>query len=63
MRRLISDVSRHKLLVLAGQCVEEAGDLVLQTGCFSLSDFIQIFADEEVSYFTVIYTEYTRHLS
>nr|XP_046157375.1 microtubule-associated protein 1B-like [Oncorhynchus gorbuscha] len=48
VRRLISDVSRHKLLVLAGQCVEEAGDLVLQTGCFSLSDFIQIFADEEI---------------
>ncbi|CDQ60192.1 unnamed protein product [Oncorhynchus mykiss] len=48
VRRLISDVSRHKLLVLAGQCVEEAGDLVLQTGCFSLSDFIHIFADEEI---------------
>ncbi|KAL1023209.1 hypothetical protein UPYG_G00037690 [Umbra pygmaea] len=48
VRRLISDVSRHKLLVLAGQSVEEAGDLVLQTGCFSLSDFIQIFADEEI---------------
>ncbi|KAG9350805.1 hypothetical protein JZ751_024694 [Albula glossodonta] len=48
VRRLISDVSRHKLLVLAGQCVEETGDLVLQTGCFSLHDFIQIFADEEI---------------
>ncbi|KAG7487830.1 hypothetical protein MATL_G00027730 [Megalops atlanticus] len=48
VRRLISDVSHHKLLVLAGQCVEETGDLVLQTGCFSLHDFIQIFADEEI---------------
>ncbi|XP_066552231.1 microtubule-associated protein 1S [Amia ocellicauda] len=48
VRSLISDVSRHKLLVLAGQCVEEAGDLVLQTGCFSLQDFIQIFADKEI---------------
>ncbi|XP_061094715.1 microtubule-associated protein 1B [Conger conger] len=48
VRRLISDVSRHKLLVLAGQCVEDTGDLVLQTGCFSLHDFIQIFADEEI---------------
>ncbi|KAJ8370284.1 hypothetical protein SKAU_G00103120 [Synaphobranchus kaupii] len=48
VRRLISDVSRHKLLVLAGQCVEETGDLVLQTGCFSLHDFIHIFADEEI---------------
>ncbi|XP_033903793.3 microtubule-associated protein 1B-like [Acipenser ruthenus] len=48
VRRLISDVSRHKLLVLAGQCVEDTGDLVLQTGCFSLQDFIQIFADKEI---------------
>ncbi|KAL4634836.1 microtubule-associated protein 1S [Arapaima gigas] len=48
VRRLISDGSQHKLLVLAGQCVEETGDLVLQTGCFSLHDFIQIFADEEI---------------
>lgn len=63
MRRLISDVSRHKLLVLAGQCVEEAGDIVLQTGCFSLSDFIHIFADEEVnSYFTVIFIQSYRSI-
>ncbi|XP_017537284.2 microtubule-associated protein 1B [Pygocentrus nattereri] len=48
VRRLISDVSRHKLLILAGQCVEDSGDLVLQTGCFSLNDFFQIFADEEI---------------
>ncbi|KAJ7993294.1 hypothetical protein DPEC_G00270940 [Dallia pectoralis] len=48
VRRVISDVSCHKLLVFAGQCVEGSGDLVLQTGCFSLSDFIQIFADEEI---------------
>lgn len=49
VRRLISDESRHKLLILAGQCVEQSGDLVLQTGSFSLDDFIQIFADEEVT--------------
>ncbi|XP_028857611.1 microtubule-associated protein 1B [Denticeps clupeoides] len=48
VRRLITDVSCHKLLILAGQCVEDVGDLVLQTGCFSLSDFIQIFTDEEI---------------
>ncbi|XP_041086281.1 electromotor neuron-associated protein 1, partial [Polyodon spathula] len=48
VRRLISDVSRHKLLVLAGQCVEDTGDLVLQTGCFSLQDFVQIFTDKEI---------------
>ncbi|XP_056304075.1 microtubule-associated protein 1B [Danio aesculapii] len=48
VRRLISDTSLHKLLILAGQCVEETGDLVLQTGSFSLEDFIQIFTDEEI---------------
>nr|XP_020464795.1 microtubule-associated protein 1B-like isoform X2 [Monopterus albus] len=48
VRRLIRDSSRHKLLVLAGQCVEETGDIVLQKGRFSLHDFIHIFADEEV---------------
>ncbi|XP_033478229.1 microtubule-associated protein 1S [Epinephelus lanceolatus] len=48
VRRLVCDSSRHKLLVLAGQCVEESGDIVLQRGCFSLSDFIHIFTDEEV---------------
>ncbi|XP_058257678.1 microtubule-associated protein 1B [Hemibagrus wyckioides] len=48
VRRLITDVSRHKLLILAGQCVEDTGDLVLQTGCFSLNDFIQIFAHDEI---------------
>lgn len=48
VRRLITDMSRHKLLILAGQCVEDTGDLVLQTGCFSLKDFIQIFAHDEV---------------
>ncbi|XP_028258968.1 microtubule-associated protein 1B [Parambassis ranga] len=48
VRRLICNSSRHKLLVLAGQCVEESGDIVLQKGCFSLSDFIHIFADEEI---------------
>ncbi|XP_062868945.1 electromotor neuron-associated protein 1 [Trichomycterus rosablanca] len=47
VRRLITDASQHKLLILAGQCVEESGDLVLQTGSFSVNDFIQIFADKE----------------
>ncbi|KAM3876306.1 microtubule-associated protein 1S [Diretmus argenteus] len=48
VRRLVCDISQHKLLVLAGQCIEETGDIVLQKGCFSFNDFIQIFADEEV---------------
>ncbi|KAJ7308157.1 hypothetical protein JRQ81_008672 [Phrynocephalus forsythii] len=38
----------HKLLILAGPCVEETGELVLQTGTFALRDFLQIFADKEV---------------
>ncbi|KAM4549026.1 microtubule-associated protein 1S [Odontesthes bonariensis] len=48
VRRLLCDPARHKLLVLAGQCVEDSGDIVLQQGCFSLRDFVQILADEEV---------------
>ncbi|XP_034035177.1 microtubule-associated protein 1B isoform X2 [Thalassophryne amazonica] len=48
VRRLVCDSSRHKLLVLAGQCMEEVGDIVLQKGSFSFNNFIQIFADEEV---------------
>ncbi|TRZ01122.1 hypothetical protein DNTS_007847, partial [Danionella cerebrum] len=48
VRRLMSDASFHKLLILAGRCVENTGDLVLQTGTFSQNDFIQIFSDEEI---------------
>uniref|UniRef100_A0ABM5ELQ9 Microtubule-associated protein 1S n=1 Tax=Pogona vitticeps TaxID=103695 RepID=A0ABM5ELQ9_9SAUR len=48
LRNLITDPARHKLLILAGPCVEETGELVLQTGSFSLRDFLQIFADKEV---------------
>ncbi|NXH32245.1 ENP1 protein, partial [Myiagra hebetior] len=48
LRNLITDVSQHKLLVFAGPCVEGTGELMLQTGCFSLRDFIQIFTDKEV---------------
>ncbi|XP_067272462.1 microtubule-associated protein 1S [Pseudorasbora parva] len=51
VRRLISDTSLHKLLILAGQCVEDTGDLVLQIGSFSLNDFFQIFTDEEIGDF------------
>lgn len=49
VRRLICNSSRHKLLVLAGQCVEDCGDIVLQKGCFSLRDLVHIFSDEEVA--------------
>ncbi|XP_042334717.1 microtubule-associated protein 1S [Sceloporus undulatus] len=51
LRNLITDTSQHKLLIFAGPCVEETGELVLQTGSFSLRDFIQIFADKEVGEF------------
>uniref|UniRef100_A0A3P8S0M4 Microtubule associated protein 1S n=1 Tax=Amphiprion percula TaxID=161767 RepID=A0A3P8S0M4_AMPPE len=49
VRRLICSSSRHKLLVLVGQCVEDCGDIVLQKGCFSLRDLVHIFSDEEVA--------------
>ncbi|XP_049585899.1 electromotor neuron-associated protein 1 [Syngnathus scovelli] len=48
VQRLLSKPSGHKLLVLAGQCVEESGDMVLQKGFFSLGDLIRICASEEV---------------
>ena len=44
----MADVSRHKLLVLIGQCSEVTGDIVLQKGCYSAKDFIQMFTEEEV---------------
>lgn len=45
---LISSISRHKLLVLTGQSLEETGDLVLHTGQFTPNDFTQILSEEEV---------------
>ncbi|XP_054458636.1 microtubule-associated protein 1B [Anoplopoma fimbria] len=48
VRRLVCDPSPHKLLVLAGQCVEESGDIVVQRGCFSLRDLVHILEEEEV---------------
>ncbi|XP_060890744.1 microtubule-associated protein 1B isoform X1 [Labrus mixtus] len=48
VRRLLCDSSRHKLLVVMGQCVEESGDVVLQRGCFSVRDLIHILSDEEM---------------
>ncbi|KAM8873731.1 microtubule-associated protein 1S [Spinachia spinachia] len=48
VRRLVCDPSAHKLLVLAGQCVEVSGDLVFQKGFFSLGDFVHIFEEAEV---------------
>ncbi|KAJ4943709.1 hypothetical protein JOQ06_006207, partial [Pogonophryne albipinna] len=48
VRRLVLDPSRHKLLVMAGQCEEASGDIVLQKGRFSFRDFLHIFTEEEV---------------
>lgn len=45
---LITDTSRHKLLVLTGRSLEDSGDLVLHTGHFAPNHFVQIFTDEEV---------------
>lgn len=53
VRRLVCNPSQHKLLVLAGQYVEDSGEIVLQRGSFSLSHFLHIFNDEEVSNLTV----------
>ncbi|KAI4900917.1 hypothetical protein NFI96_026086 [Prochilodus magdalenae] len=48
IRSLILDSSQHKLLVLAGQSLENTGDIILQTGHFSPNHFTQIFEDEEI---------------
>ncbi|XP_063066347.1 microtubule-associated protein 1B [Engraulis encrasicolus] len=45
---MVSDTARHKLLVLAGQCVERTGELILQSGSFSFFSFIDIFTDQEI---------------
>ncbi|KAM4708821.1 microtubule-associated protein 1B [Discoglossus pictus] len=45
---MITDAARHKLLVLTGQCFENTGELILQSGSFSFQNFIQIFTDQEI---------------
>ncbi|AWP15530.1 putative microtubule-associated protein 1B [Scophthalmus maximus] len=47
-RLMVSDTSRHKLLVLSGQCSEKTGELILQSGSFSFFNFIDIFTDQEI---------------
>nr|XP_057906512.1 microtubule-associated protein 1B [Doryrhamphus excisus]XP_057906522.1 microtubule-associated protein 1B [Doryrhamphus excisus]XP_057906531.1 microtubule-associated protein 1B [Doryrhamphus excisus]XP_057906539.1 microtubule-associated protein 1B [Doryrhamphus excisus]XP_057906544.1 microtubule-associated protein 1B [Doryrhamphus excisus]XP_057906555.1 microtubule-associated protein 1B [Doryrhamphus excisus] len=48
VRLMISDSARHKLLVLSGQCTENTGELILQSGSFSFSKFMDIFTDQEI---------------
>ncbi|XP_053557415.1 microtubule-associated protein 1B [Bombina bombina] len=48
VRLMISDAARHKLLVLTGQCFENTGELILQSGSFSFQNFIEIFTDQEI---------------
>ncbi|CAF92855.1 unnamed protein product, partial [Tetraodon nigroviridis] len=48
VQQLLSSPSRHKLLILAGQFVEDSGDLVLRKGQFSANHLLQIFREEEV---------------
>ncbi|KAL4617551.1 hypothetical protein GN956_G21235 [Arapaima gigas] len=48
VRLMVSDTARHKLLVLSGQCFENTGELILQSGSFSFLNFIDIFTDQEI---------------
>ncbi|XP_032062768.1 microtubule-associated protein 1B-like isoform X1 [Aythya fuligula] len=48
VRLMITDAARHKLLVLSGQCFENTGELILQSGSFSFQNFIEIFTDQEI---------------
>ncbi|XP_077832860.1 microtubule-associated protein 1S isoform X2 [Macaca mulatta] len=50
LRNLLLDPASHKLLVLAGPCLEETGELLLQTGGFSPHHFLQVLKDREVSH-------------
>ncbi|XP_074427842.1 microtubule-associated protein 1B-like [Larus michahellis] len=45
---MVTDAARHKLLVLTGQCFENTGELILQSGTFSFQNFIEIFTDQEI---------------
>uniref|UniRef100_A0A8C9AWJ7 Microtubule associated protein 1S n=1 Tax=Prolemur simus TaxID=1328070 RepID=A0A8C9AWJ7_PROSS len=48
LRNLLLDPAPHKLLVLAGPCLEETGELLLQTGGFSPHHFLQVLGDREI---------------
>ncbi|XP_003796598.1 microtubule-associated protein 1S [Otolemur garnettii] len=48
LRNLLLDPAPHKLLVLAGPCLEETGELLLQTGGFSPYHFLQVLGDKEI---------------
>ncbi|KAI1900282.1 hypothetical protein AGOR_G00048380 [Albula goreensis] len=48
VRLMVSDTARHKLVILSGQCFENTGELILQSGSFSFPDFIDIFTDQEI---------------
>ncbi|XP_004873526.1 microtubule-associated protein 1S isoform X1 [Heterocephalus glaber] len=48
LRNLLLVPAPHKLLVLAGPCLEETGELLLQTGGFSSHHFLQILEEREI---------------
>ncbi|KAM6169005.1 microtubule-associated protein 1S [Erethizon dorsatum] len=48
LRNLLLVPAPHKLLVLAGPCLEETGELLLQTGGFSSYHFLQVLEDREI---------------
>lgn len=45
MRALLSHESAHKLLILAGESVEESGELLFHRGLFSTKHLKQILAE------------------
>ncbi|KFO24705.1 Zinc finger protein 420 [Fukomys damarensis] len=49
LRNLLLVPAPHKLLVLAGPCLEETGELLLQTGGFSFHHFLQVLDEREVT--------------
>ncbi|XP_061148900.1 microtubule-associated protein 1B isoform X1 [Syngnathus typhle] len=64
VRLMISNSARHKLLVLSGQCTESSGELLLQSGSFSFSKFIDIFTDQEIGeLLSTVHPENKAHLT
>lgn len=60
---MITDAARHKLLVLTGQCFENTGELILQSGSFSFQNFIEIFTDQEVGFCLGVCKLYSRFVA
>ncbi|ELV13388.1 Microtubule-associated protein 1A [Tupaia chinensis] len=49
VHHLLCSPSAHKLLILSGQSLEPAGDLILQSGTYSYQNFAQVLHNPEIA--------------